>query len=201
MAANEAWPVWGIAHGHGALVACAALYLVWWWLFFDPRRERPTGVLYGVGVACILGAVACGAWGVYRITDGLGAVDAAITSSGVTSWALPGWVFFVGGALVYVVALVVTNRVFSRQVTTELLLIVAWFALELDILDCLAGVGALTPGASAVLLVLVIALFAGSMVCYVLYYRLPPVPAFLDGCAPLVAVGVFSLAMAIVLSV
>lgn len=65
MASSEAGSalarVW---QGHALLAACAALYLVWWVLFFRPEGSKPAGALYAFGVACIMGAVACGLAGV-----------------------------------------------------------------------------------------------------------------------------------------
>ncbi|MEE6147060.1 hypothetical protein VXJ25_03470 [Olsenella sp. YH-ols2223] len=44
---------------------------------------------------------------------------------------------------------------------------------------------------------LAIAGFVVSLVCYVLYYRLAPLPSFVDGCLPLALIGVVSVALAL----
>ena len=109
--------------GHAALAVCAALYLAWWWTFFNPALPKATGALYAMGVGFILGAVAFGIAAVVLLAMGLGA---------------------------------------------------------------LAGVVALVT--------------AANLVCYVLYFRLPPVPSFIDGAAPLAVVGVLSAVLAVVIA-
>ena len=66
----------------------------------------------------------------------------------------------------------------------------------LAVVNALAGAGAVGPGLAAVLAVAVAVLFAGCLVCYVLYFRLSPMPSFVDGALPLAAVGVLAAAMA-----
>ena len=178
--------------GHAALAVCAALYLAWWWTFFNPAMPKATGALYAVGMGFILGAVALGIAAVVLLAMGLGALAGAPQVGS----AAPGWAFAVGGVLAYALLAFVTVRFFQRPVTTELLLFVLWAALELAVVNALAGVGAVEPGLAAVLAVAVAVLFAGCLVCYVLYFRLSPMPSFVDGALPLAAVGVLASAMA-----
>lgn len=177
--------------GHVCLAVCAALYLVWWWIFFNPALPKATGALYAAGVGCIVGAVLFGIAAVVLIGMGLGALAGASAGSVV-----PGWAFAVGGVAAYFGLAYVTTRFFQRPVTTELLLFVLWAALELAVVNALAGAGAVGPGLAAVLAVAVAVLFAGCLVCYVLYFRLSPMPSFVDGALPLAAVGVLAAAMA-----
>lgn len=170
--------------GHALLVACAVLYLAWWVVFFRPGAVRPAGALYALGVACILGAVACGLAGVFLAAAALGELSGA--------GSVPGWAFALGGVVGYVALLALTAGVFQRQVTTELLLIDAWGAFELYVVASLAASGALAGGAVPVMYLLVALLVVASLVCYVLYYRLGPVASFVDGMVPLIAVGIES---------
>lgn len=178
--------------GHALLAACAVLYLAWWVVFFRPGAVRPAGALYALGVACILGAVACGLAGVFHAAAALGELP------GVGS--VPGWAFAIGGVVGYVALLALTAGVFQRQVTTELLLIDAWGAFELYVVASLAASGALAGGAVPVMYLLVALLVVASLVCYVLYYRLGPVASFVDGMVPLVAVGIESVALVALLA-
>lgn len=173
--------------GHALLAACAVLYLAWWVVFFRPGATRPAGTLYAFGVACILGAVACGLAGVFRAAGALGALPGA--------GSVPGWAFAIGGVVGYVALLALTAGVFQRQVTTELLLIDAWGAFELCVVASLAASGSLAGGAASAMYALVALLVVASLVCYVLYYRLGPVASFVDGMVPLVAVGVESVVL------
>lgn len=173
-----------VVRGHGLLLACAVLYLVWWVVFFRPGAGRVTGALYGFGATCLVGAAVCGLAGVFMAAGALGSLPGTAR--------VPGWAFGLGGVVGYLVLLALTAGVFKRQVTTELLLIDAWGAFELCVVATLAASGAVGGGREAALYALVGALVAVSLVCYVLYYRLGPVASFVDGAVPLVAVGVES---------
>lgn len=177
-----------IAVGHALLAVCAVLYLVWWCVFFRPRAQSPQGVEYVLGVAFILGAVAFGAIAVTKIVQAASALPSAI----------PGFIVVAAAIVLYVVLLAVTYAVFNRPVTTELLLIVAWLALETAVLSALVAAG-MPTGKAAVLTVLVAVAFIASMTCYVLYYRLSGTAAFLDGCGPLVTVAILATLFALFL--
>lgn len=176
----------GLATGHGLLALCAVLYLAWWFEFFRPRGVRPQGLEYRIGVALIIVAAVAGILGVVRICTALADMPTLV----------PAVVLWPSAAAAYIVLAVVTYRALGRPITTELLLIVAWTALELSVVGALLALGS---GFALHLLVLAALGFIGSMVCYVLYYRLAGWPAFLDGCGPLVAVGVIAAVTALVL--
>ena len=80
----------------------------------------------------------------------------------------------------------------QRPITTELLLIVMWITLELCALTMLHSSGALRATAAIVLAIILLILLIADMACYLAYYHLPPMPAFIDGTTPLIAVTVFS---------
>lgn len=169
-----------LASGHALLSVCCALYLAWWCVFFRPRPSRPQGVEYGVGVALILGAVAFGLLAVVRIAGALGALPNRV----------PGAALWPCAVAAYVVLALVTSQLMGRPVTTELLLIVAWTALEVSVAGAVAAAG--EQGLATTALVLAVLACAGSLACYLAYYHLAAWPAFLDGCGPLVAIGVYS---------
>ena len=175
--------------GHWLLAACCALYLAWWVIFFLPKVSggEAQGAIRGVGVAAILGAVVCGLLGALRSCGG--------ASSLAREAMIPA--FVVGSVVLYFVMLAVTVGAFGRQPTTELVLFVAWLGMELL---CAWALGCAGRGGAAELAVaLAIAGFVVSLVCYVLYYRLAPLPSFVDGCLPLALIGVVSVALALVM--
>lgn len=195
MAAQTAVPgtlMWG----HVALAVCAALYLAWWWVFFNPNMPKATGGLYALGVGFIVGAVAFGIAAVALMAMGLGALAGAPQAAG----SVPGWAFAVGGVVAYAALAYLTTRFFQRPVTTELLLFVLWAALELAVLNALAGTGALYGGALGALVAIVVLVTAANLVCYVLYFRLEALPSFIDGAAPLAVVGVFAAVLAAIIA-
>lgn len=175
-----------LAQGHGLLAVCAVFYLAWWFEFFRPRDVRPQGLEYGIGVALIVIAACAGLLGVVRICTGLGGMPNRI----------PTFALWVCAIAAYVALAIVTKCAFDRPITTELLLIVAWAALEVAVVGALLAVG--SPVAVPLLVIAILGA-VGSMVCYVLYYRLAGWPAFYDGCGPLVAVGIIAAIVAALL--
>lgn len=173
--------------GHWLLAACCALYLAWWVIFFWPKVSggEAQGAIRGVGVAAILGAVACGLLGALRACGG--------ASSLAGGAMVPA--FVVGSVVLYLVMLAVTAGALGRQPTTELVLFVAWLGMELFCAYALAGAG--RQGVATLVLVLALVGFAVSLVCYVLYYRLPPMSSFVDGCLPLALIDVVSAVLAV----
>jgi uncharacterized membrane protein YhaH (DUF805 family) len=100
----------------------------------------------------------------------------------------------VGAVVLYLVLLGITQRVFQRQPTTELVLFVAWLGMEACCALALGDAG--QTGVAALVAVLAVVGFVVSLVCYVLYYRLEPLPSFVDGCVPLALIGVVSIVIA-----
>ncbi len=186
-----------IAHirlGHGLLVGCAALYLAWWTIFFRPDAGKVEGALYAVGVACIVGAAACGIAAVALILTTLPGFPVA---AGRTP--IPGWVIAVAAVVGYIALAAFTKGVFDRPITTELMLLVGWAALEAAVINTLLAAGSISSGTAIALGVVVTILFIATLVCYVLYYHLAPLPSFIDGAAPLLAVGAASAVMVVLL--
>ena len=175
-----------VARGHVLLAVCCALYLAWWALFFRPNT-RIEGPLYWFGVALILGAAVCGVIGCFSAGGALSQLPGAEGFS-----PLP---YLVAGAVAYVVLAAVTSKLLDRQITTELLLIVAWCAFECAVVGALSA-GAISQQRAVALYVTVGVLVVASLVCYVLYYRLGPWPAFFDGTVPLVSVGIAAVVIA-----
>lgn len=190
MVAQSGSLIWG----HVALVACTVFYLAWWLIFFNPRVPKVTGALYGVGVACIVAAAVVGIAGVVLAVPGLGGLAPAMTHG------VPLWVVAVGGVVAYIALVFVTTRFFHRPVTTELILFTLWLTLEFAVIDAIFGTGVLGAVPAVMLALLVLVVFAGCLVCYVLYFNLPPFPSFVAGAVPLAAAGVASAIMAFVVA-
>lgn len=172
--------------GHAFMAACCALYLAWWVIFFWPKvgGGSARGALRAVGVAAILGAVACGVLGAVRVCEGAAELAPAAATAGC----------LVGAVVLYLVLLAITQRAFQRQPTTELALFVAWLGMEACCALALGGIG--ETGAAALVAALAVVGFVVSLACYVLYYRLGPLPSFVDGCIPLALIGTASVVVA-----
>lgn len=169
--------------GHMQMAGCCAAYLVWWTIFFWPKvaGDEAQGPLRFAGIAALIAAVALGSLGATHIAQGAGALAPARDSVGA----------LVGGVVLYIAMLFITERLFHRVPTTELVLFCAWLALELF---CAAGLAAAGHRSAALLLFALAFLgFILSLVCYVKYYDLAPLASFFCGCLPLAGIGLISL--------
>jgi hypothetical protein len=181
-----------VVGGHAALAACFALYLAWWCIFFRPG-VRPQGALRAVGIGCIVAAAVLGAVGVALCCAGIAKLPRHIVT-------LANWQVALMGVVAYVALFVITTIPFDREPTTELLIIVGWATLEAATVNALYGTGALGPGAALALLLVMLALAAASLVCYVRFYDLSGWAALIDGSVPLACGIAYAIALAVVVA-
>jgi hypothetical protein len=176
-----------IVIGEVLLVVCSLSYLVWWTITFRPSgRTSPGGGLF------LAGAVLGGLGGLVLLAIGIVALlpKASWLALGVT---------IVGGVLVGALLLYVTSRVAHRPVTTELPLIVVWATMQLAAGITLRTAGVLRPpAASAWIVATAIATLVG-LACYLVFYRLQPIPAYWIGMVPLAVDGVVAAILAAIL--
>lgn len=178
-----------VGWGHALLFVCAVFYLAWWTVFFRDVDDRPTGALRILGIACIVVAAIAG----------IAAVAVTVVALVQMPMAIPPFLILAVAVVLYLVLMVGTRWLAKRSVTTELALIVGWMALEVSTVNGIASLHAIT-GASFIMLALVLAVaFIVNVVCYTLYYALKGRAAFIDGCIPLVIVGIISALLAIAL--
>lgn len=105
------------------MALCAVLYLAWWVVFFRPDAGKVQGPLYWIGAGCLVVAAIAGV---------AGAVFIALGASGLAAGTGPnGWWFALGAIAAYILLAWATAHFWNRPITTELLLFVAWGALEL----------------------------------------------------------------------
>lgn len=180
-------PVVQIASGQFALLVCGIAYLVWWCIYFYPKRKsslaKNTVGIVGIAVAVVAGIAA-----VVFVIRGCGRLPQVQSS-------VSGSVIVLVGFTAYVLLLLLTKFVFKRPVTTELALLVGWAALECHVQSRLFGAGLSMGSLLTGQLVLIAVIEVLGLVAYTLYYKLPPFKSFVDGCIPLAAVGVSSAAM------
>jgi len=177
-----------IVIGEVLLVVCSLSYLVWWTLTFRPSVRTPPG-----GGLFLAGAVLGGLGGLILLAVGIAALlpKASLPALGAT---------IVGGLLAGALLLYLTSRVAHRPVTTELPLIVVWVTVQLA-----AGIALWTaevlraPAASAWIVATAIATLVG-LVCYLIFYRLDPIPAYWIGMVPLAVDGVVAAILATIVT-
>ena len=170
--------------GNWTMALCGVFYLAWWIVAFRPPKPRSTPF----GWVLLASAFLAGIAGFYLMGRTLAEPlpDARLGIRGL-------WIVLAGAAA-YVVLLAGTTLVFHRQVTSELLIIDAWTVLELCAVNFLYRCGALSPLGALTLACLILSAAASSLVCYILYYRLPYTPGFIAGCVPL-ALAVVTIAL------
>lgn len=170
---NFTTPLWEMLSGQLLLFTCSLFYLAWWIADFRPGSS---------------GSAAGGFYLMAALVTGLAAIfllSAGINRLAADSQGFPVKFILLGAAALFVVLLPVTAIGWGRMVTSELLIIHIWAALEMSTVAVLRGTGGLGPGSAAALAVLIGVGFAASMVCYVLYYRLGPEAGYWDGMIPL----------------
>ena len=174
-----------IVIGEVLLVVCSWSYLVWWTITFRPSVRTPAG-----GGLFLAGAVL---GGLVLLAVGIAAIlpKASSPALGAT---------IVGGALVGALLLYVTSSVAHRPVTTELPLIVVWATVQLAAGITLRTAGVLrAPAASAWIVATAIATLVG-LACYLIFYRLDPIPAYWIGMVPLAVDGVVAAILAAIVT-
>ena len=176
-----------IGIGQMLLLACGIAYLFWWTVYFLPDHQLSSSVRILGGISIAIAAIA-GLAGVALMSRGVG----MLPSQANAATGISGTHILLCGIVLYVVLLLVTRGTFHRPVTTELVLLVGWAALELFVINSLVCAGMLSGGRLVFQICLVIVIEALCIVCYTLYYSLAPWPSFIDGCIPLAAVGLAS---------
>lgn len=176
--------------GNALFVVCCVFYIGWWVL-----RFRPTNPVMGVKSGWLLiPAAVAGLTGVILIIWG-------VSSLGSANAFFPNVYVLVGWILAYVILMFVTQRVFDRPVTSELILITGWAALALVEINSLHGSRLFSLAPTLVLITVIILILSACLVCYILYYRLDARLGFIDGMIPLVLTGLFMAGVSVCMGV
>jgi hypothetical protein len=166
---------WEIFAGNLLMVVTIAFYMAWWTVSFRPDGDgKAAGAGFFITVALLAGLAS-----VASLFHGINALSQ--TGKGFALMYI-----LLGAVAFYLVCLVVTKLVFQRAVTSELLLITVWAALEFSALAVLQGSGRFSAGQTLTLAVLVALATGVGLLCYVLHYRLDEVPRFWNGLVPLI---------------
>lgn len=172
---NFTGPLWAVFAGNLLLLFCFLFYLVWWGVTFRPDASGGP-----IGSLCILAAFITGTAAIVLTCGG-------INSLSQVSKGLPVKYILLGVAVMFFILLLVTSIIFHRIVTSELMIIHLWIALELSVIAVLYGTGSLGLSRAAILAALVLIAFVASMICYVFYYRLTGMASYYDGMVPLMS--------------
>jgi hypothetical protein len=160
--------------GNLLLIACCALYFVWWLLAF-----RPSGGIRGMKMGWLL---------LPTLALGIAAVVLTVLGISGVSMVRPvfsGYWILWGGVAACLILLAITLLKFHRPVTTELFLIVGWAVLMLSEIHALYGGGQFSGRRTVILTVATGAAAVISMICYMRYYHLPECTGYVDEMIPL----------------
>lgn len=170
-----------ILTGQLLLILCCIVYLIWWSVSFRPGESvNRIGGFRGI---LLLITAACGMVGAILTILGINGVPAD-----AEKWS--GMLICGAGIVVYIALALITGLGMKRPITTELVLIVGWTAMELCAVNALNGAERLADGRMPVMTVVIAAAFAISMVLYILYYRMEAWKAFYLAMVPLITEGV-----------
>lgn len=183
---NYNTPLWEIFTGNLLLLFCCIFYLAWWVVTF-----RPDSIGGSVGVFYIVVAFITGVIAIVLMSSG-------ISSLSQSSESIPVRFILLGAVALFIVLVLVTTLVFHRIVTSELIIILIWAALELAVITVLFGTGRFGSGSAVTLAVLAGIATVVSLICYVLYYRLDEATSYWIGMVPLSTAG---LVIAVILGV
>ena len=166
--------------GNLLFAACCVAYLFWWSVAFRPGYTAPGALKFGLFFI----TAALGVAGLSIIIQGC-----RLAGAGAQEGSQPGTHYLgiiAASAAAYIILLLLTNLLMHRQVTTELMLIVFWACMEVCACNALFGTGAISAKAFGILVAIVLVAAIASMICYLKYYDLEPMPAFYDGMVPLI---------------
>ena len=177
--------------GNWLLVICSIFYLAWWLITFKPPAPKGSPM----GNLCLISAFVSGLGGLFFSIREMVSPTQELPNKG-----LNGILLMVCGIALYIALLAFTKAVFHRQVTSELFIITGWTILQIAICNYMYSAGIITIKSAVILAIIVLLTGIASLVCYVLYYELPYVKGYIDGCIPLVLVMIVMTAINITIS-
>lgn len=169
-----------LLYGNWLMVICACFYLAWWMITFKPPAPEGTPV----GSVCLTLAFLSGLGGLVWCIRVLNMPVETVHPGFSSLW------IAAGGVVAYIILLAGTGVLLHRQVTSELLIITGWAVLELCLVNYWHQMGNLSDVRGMQISVIILAAAIVSLICYLLYYKLPYEKGYIDGCIPLGLVAV-----------
>ena len=169
-------PLWKVFSGNLLMLTAIVFYITWWTAAFRSNGGyRTARAIFFISLALLAGVAAI-----------------MTLSLGIKSLASPGKSYpvtyiLLGAVVLYILLVVITKIGFQRPVTSELLLITIWGALEGSAIAVLRSNDRFSLVQTLTLAALVLLATCTGIVCYILYYRLDEVTRFWNGLIPLIA--------------
>jgi hypothetical protein len=182
-------PVWEIFIGNLLLFLCTLFYIAWWTTDFKPNSDNGLSVAIFIGLALITGIA-----GLALMSHGIGSLSEYTKGLQIKF-------IIAGSAALFVVILLITVIVFHRVVTSELIIIHIWTALELCAVAALYGTERFNAASAAILYVLTGLAFVTGIICYAVYYRLDETGRYWVGLVPIAADSIIAVIFAGILAI
>jgi hypothetical protein len=186
---NFSIPLWEIFFGNMLMLVTSVFYMTWWTVSFRPNNNgKTTGAGFFLAVAIFTGVT-----GIVIMSLGIYSLSAAGNG-------FPVMYILLGAVACFVILLAITKIAFRRAVTSELLLITIWAALECSAIAALQG-GGRFGSAQVLTCMILVALATGIGIgCYILHYRLNEPARFWNGLIPIITDAVVMIVFLVVLS-
>jgi hypothetical protein len=101
--------------------------------------------------------------------------------------------------LFFILSLIITTAFFHRMITSELFLVMLWFAIEACVITVLNQNNLLSNTQSILSYIMVIIALAVSLYCYTVHYILDGFARFINGLIPYLAISVIMLIIGVLL--
>jgi hypothetical protein len=184
---NFTVPLWEFFGGNLLMFVAIVFYIAWWTVSFWPNGN---GKGTGAGLFIIITLFA-GVAAIAIMSIGISSLP-QVRKGFLAAYILP------GAAAFFIILLAVTKIGFHRAVTSELLLITVWAAVEWSAIAVLHGNDRFSLGKALALAALVALATAVGIICYILHYRLDETSQFWNGLIPLIAdAGVVAVLLAV----
>jgi hypothetical protein len=185
------FPLWEIFGGNLLMVVTVIFYVTWWTVSFRPggSGEKSAGAMFFIAATLLTGLVA------------VALLCHAVYSLSEVGKGFPLLMTVAGTAAFYFLIMWATRDAFHREVTSELLIITVWAALEGSLVAVLYTSGRFSMAQvmpPAILLALATVI---GLVCYLLHYRLKEPLAFWNGLVPLIVDGIVVAVFAVLLAI
>jgi len=166
--------------GQLLMILCVIFYLTWWCIRFKPGGFETTFSMICLGCAFVSGLA-----GIFFNCHGIrtaGGDARAVFGLSNTN-------ILIGCVILYFLLFAVLTFAVHRTLTTELLLIVGWLALELCTINQLCAINAFCGGVTIAFALITIAVSIASLACYLAYYKVTAVQGWIVGMIPLIIIG------------
>jgi len=179
--------IWKIFIGNLLLLICIIFYLAWWIVTFKRNTAKRRGQAFYIAAAFIIGIISI-----------------LIIASGIAELArfpqaIPVRLILIAIALSFLILLIVTAKVFHRAVTSELLLIHIWAAVEICMVNSLYSSANISFSTAWICSAVILLSILVSLICYVFYYRLCEKTRYRTGMIPLALAGLCAIAILLML--